>query len=152
MDMRPGHSQCGAGESPAVETVTAAECDAFGDLLAAVDLDRDALVALNMCATQAEVVLTALRNWHATAQHEVTACQARVAARFATIRQLERNVRAGRADDRAAAETAWQTAQAAILTQDNLQIMTAYNDCAAGAADALTQAIDAVMPLAGDVG
>lgn len=222
---------------PAVETVTAAECDALWGLLAAVDLDRDALVALNMNPTQAEDVLTALRDWYATARHDVAAGQATVAARLATVRQLERDVRAGRAenaslasarqslataqtalngeldglrtaiaaelsdsqrstwkvirtgwgdampmrmvaltsdqkqaygralrqhrlamtaattaDERAAAETAWQTAQAAILTQDNLQVMTAYNDYAAGAANALAQAIDIVMPLAGDVG
>lgn len=235
--LAPIAQNVGQVNPPAATPVTAAEHAALWDLLDAVDLDRDALVALNLNAAQAEGVFTALRTWYDTSRDSVEHRQAMVTKQLAAVRQLERDVRAGTAepealtsarqaltaaraatndqldglrtalaselsdsqratwntihsgwgqamplrmvaltatqkqaysralrqhrramaaattdDERAAAETAWQAAQQSILTQDNLQVISAYDDYASTAADALAQAENDVMPLAGDVG
>jgi len=216
--------------------LTSAQRAVLWELLANVNLDRDALVALNMTTEQAEDVLTALRNWHDESGGSVANDQIICSARLAAVRQLEREVRAGTAEpqalaaarqalataqadwerqldglrgalaseltgsqiatwraikigwgqslpmrmvaltadqkqsygramrqfrlamnsatsseERDAAQSAWQAARSNILTQDNLQVIAAYNENAANAANALNQAIENIFNQQGGV-
>lgn len=73
--------------------------DAVRNLLAKVSLDRDALVALNLSATQAESVLSTTRSWYITNETTLQSLQNSIHAKVHAVRVLEKAERMGPADE-----------------------------------------------------
>jgi len=129
----PAMTQLTVGQpaEPQPSPVTTAEAAALWGLLADVQLDREALVALNVSEAQAEALLTALRGWHDQNLSEAASAQTAVRTARAEVRRLQREVRMGTAEPQALT-----TAQAAV---------TAANQGYAGALTGLRTALSAEL-------
>ncbi|MCP4589428.1 MAG: hypothetical protein GY842_01660 [bacterium] len=82
----------GDGEYDAVGTV---QREAILGVLGEIDLDRDALVALNLNAAQAEDVLADTRAWYEDNAANLAAWNVEIATRTAAVRALEKSIRMG---------------------------------------------------------
>ena len=80
---------------PPYVAMTPVERDGVLTLLEEMDLDREALIALNPTAVQAESILATVRTWHENQQATLSTLRDTVATKVSVVRQWEAAIEMG---------------------------------------------------------
>lgn len=117
--MRSGVSRSVAAQAPMYTAVTAAERQAVLHLMAEIDLDRDALIALNLTAADAESLVSTVRTWRENNIAAMSGKMNTVHEKAAAVRDLELATQKGPFDESRAAALA-------VAHQELADARTAY--------------------------
>jgi hypothetical protein len=127
-----GLDRATAQADPVYDPIAATDREAIRDTLAAIDLDVEALTALNLSSRQAETILATARTWQT--QQDQTLARLRAAAheRAGTLRRLQMTIETGPADP--------ERDEALAQARTNLRTArTAYHDARNSLRSAITE-------------
>lgn len=108
-------------EEPGFTPLDRVTHDKIRGILEKIGLDRDAMIALNPTATQAEDILSTVRTWQATNEATLASLKNTIHEKVHAVRVLEKAIRTG---------TAGPTGQdrLALAVTDRTDAHTAYNN------------------------